>query len=145
MNQQTHKTAGTHCSQKEEGRRMTTKSATARSSLTCTHAEHKKIIDAEEEQRRKLIEDDAKSLDVSCKIFADEIIPRILDRAGLRNELSLLAETASKAARRVMLRAADHAGMNPELLTDAFLELHIRFEEACHIKAIIKEDDNDEN
>ena len=145
MNEQTHKTAGTPDSRTEEGRRMTTKSATARSSITDTHAEHKKVIDAEEEQRKKLIEDDAKSLDVSCKIFADEIIPRILDRAGLRNELSLLAETASKAARRVMLRAADHAGMNPELLTDAFLELHIRFEEACHIKAIIKEDDNDKN
>ena len=145
MNEQTHKTAGTPDSRTEEGRRMTTKSATARSSITDTHRTQKNIIDAEEEQQKKLIEDDAKSLDVNCKIFADEIIPRILDRAGIRNELSLLAETAAKAARRILLRAADHAGMNPELLINAFMEFHIRFEEACHIKAIIKEDDNDKN
>ncbi|MBR1990416.1 MAG: hypothetical protein IJ987_08055, partial [Firmicutes bacterium] len=97
MNKQTHKTDGTESSQKEEGRRMTTKSATARSSLTCTHGKHKKIIDAEEQQ-------DGDRLTVDCRISADASILNLISAAGVRNQIGMLMETTAKAARSVVAK-----------------------------------------
>ena len=126
--QQTHKTAGTPDSRKEEGRRMTTKSATARSSLTCTHAEHKKIIDAEEEQRRTM-QDDSDRLSVDCRVSADESILNLISATGVRNQIGMLMETTAKAARSIILRAADHVGCAESAFDTACMEIHLRFTE----------------
>ena len=120
MNKQTHKTDGTESSQKEEGRRMTTKSATARSSLTCTHGKHKKIIDAEEQQ-------DGDRLTVDCRISADASILNLISAAGVRNQIGMLMETTAKAARSILLRAADSIGRSTETFATACMEIHLRF------------------
>ena len=126
MNKQTHKTDGTESSQKEEGRRMTTKSATARSSLTCTHGKHKKIIDAEEEQRRTM-QDDSDRLTVDCRVSADANILDLISAAGVRNQIGMLMETTAKAARSILLRAADSIGRSTETFATACMEIHLRF------------------
>ena len=112
--------------EQEEGRRMTTKSATARSSLTCTHAEHKKIIDAEEEQRRTM-QDDSDRLSVDCRVSADESILNLISAAGVRNQIGMLMETTAKAARSILLRAADSIGRSTETFETACMEIHLRF------------------
>ena len=101
---------------------MTTKSATARSSLTCTHGKHKKIIDAEEQQ-------DSERLTVDCRISADADILNLISATGSQSQIGMLMETTAKAARSIILRAADRAGCPESAIDTACMEIHLRFRE----------------
>ena len=132
----------TETDKKEEGAHMTTKSMQmSRSSLTDSHAETKKIIDAEEEQKRERLEDDKNRLDIDCRVFADDIIPYLLDKAGLRGELAMIVETLTGAIRRILLHAADRTGWKSDAFINAFLELHIRFAEPNSINITLKQEE----
>ena len=136
MNEQTHKTDGTPDSQKEEGRRMTTKSATARSSITDTHAEHKKVIDAEEQQ-------DSDRLSVDCRVSADESILNLISATGAQSQIGMLMETTAKAARSIILRAADHVGCAESAFDTACMEIHLRFTEPEMLFQICSREEED--
>ena len=110
---------------KEEGRRMTTKSATARSSITDSHAENKKIIGAEEHQAQS----DGERLMVDCRISADTSIINFISQTGIQNQMGMLMETTAKAARRILLLAADRVGQSTTLFENACMEIHLRFAE----------------
>ena len=117
MNEQTHK--------KEEGRRMTTKSATARSSITDSHAKHKKIIDAEECQAQS----DDMRLRVTYRIGGSDHIPHALRMAKMDEQLAMVAETAARAIRNQVIRAADARKIPIEIFYESMLTLYIGFDE----------------
>ena len=144
MNQQTQqtKTAGTHSSQKEEGRHMTTKSAAARSSITDTHRTQKNIIDAEEQQRRTM-QDESERLTVDCRISADASILTLISKARVQNQIGMLMETTAKAARSILLRAADSVGHSTEPIDTACMEIHLRFTEPGTLFQIRRREDAD--
>ena len=105
---------------------MTTKSMQmSRSSITHSHANHKKIIDAEECQAQS----DELRLAVDCRISADTSILDIIKAAGIQSQIGMLMETTAKAARSILLRAADITHSNPALLENACMEIHLRFAE----------------
>ena len=107
----------------EEGRRTTTKSErTSASSFTNATAEHKKIIDAEEQQ-------DSERLTVDCRVSADESILHLISAAKIQNEIGMLMETTAKAARSILLRAADRIGCSTEPFGTSCMEIHLRFSE----------------
>lgn len=111
--------------QQEEGRRMTTKSATAHSSITDSHAKNKKIIDDKEEQAKT----DDMQIAVGCRICADDIIFQTLVSSGFYNQLGMIAETTAKSIRSLILRAADRIGCSPSVFENTCMELFIRFRE----------------
>ena len=126
----------------EEGRRTTTKSErTSASSFTNATAEHKKIIDAEEEQKRKLIESDDERLEIVCRMRTTKGIPHLLDETCMRNELLMIVETAAKTIRNILLRAADKAEYDLGHFADEMMEINLCFHEPFHIKAVIKEEE----
>ena len=107
----------------EEGRRTTTKSErTSASSLTNATAEHKKVIDAEEQQ-------DSERLAVDCRVSADAGILHLISTAKIQNEIGMLMETTAKAARNILLRAADRIGCSTEPFGTSCMEIHLRFSE----------------
>ena len=107
----------------EEGRRTTTKSErTSASSFTNATAEHKKIIDAEEQQ-------DSERLAVDCRVSADAEILNLITAAKIQNEIGMLMETTAKAARSILLRAADRIGCSTEAFGTSCMEIHLRFSE----------------
>ena len=107
----------------EEGRRTTTKSErTSASSFTNATAEHKKIIDAEEQQ-------DSERLTVDCRVSADAEILNLISTAKIQNEIGMLMETTAKAARSILLRAADRIGCSTEPFGTSCMEIHLRFSE----------------
>ena len=107
----------------EEGRRTTTKSErTSASSFTNATAEHKKIIDAEEQQ-------DSERLTVDCRVSADAGILHLISTAKIQNEIGMLMETTAKAARSILLRAADRIGCSTEPFGTSCMEIHLRFSE----------------
>ena len=107
----------------EEGRRTTTKSErTSASSFTNATAEHKKIIDAEEQQ-------DSERLAVDCRVSADAGILHLISAAKIQNEIGMLMETTAKAARSILLRAADRTGCGTEAFGTSCMEIHLRFSE----------------
>ena len=128
----------------EEGRRTTTKSErTSASSFTNATAEHKKIIDAEEEQKRKLIESDDERLEVVCRMRTTKGIPHLLDETCMRNELLMIVETAAKTIRNILIRAADKAEYDLGHFADEMMEIHLYFHEPFHGRAVIGEEDED--
>ena len=105
---------------------MTTKSMQmSRSSNIHSHSETKKIIDAEECQAQS----DEMRLTVDCRICADDIIFQTLGSSGFYNQLGMIAETASKTIRSLILRAADRIGCSPQIFENTCMELFIRFSE----------------
>ena len=130
----------------EEGRRTTTKSErTSASSFTNATPEHKKIIDAEEEQRRKSL-DDSERLTVDCRVSADADILNLITAAKIQNEIGMLMETTAKAARNILLRAADRIGCSTELIGTSCMEIHLRFSEPETLFQICsREEENGEN
>ena len=124
----------------EEGRRTTTKSErTSASSLTNATAEHKKIIDAEEQQDRE-------RLAVDCRVSADAGILHLITAAKIQNEIGMLMETTAKAARSILLRAADRIGCGTESFNTACMEIHLRFSEPETLFQICgREEENGEN
>ena len=113
----------------EEGRRTTTKSErTSASSITNATPKHKKIIDAEEEQRRNSL-DDSERLTVDCRVSADAGILHLIAASGAQNEIGMLMETTAKAARSTLLRAADRIGCSTEEFGTSCMEIHLRFSE----------------
>ena len=124
----------------EEGRRTTTKSErTSASSFTNTTAEHKKIIDAEEQQ-------DSERLTVDCRVSADESILHLISTAKIQNEIGMLMETTAKAARSILLRAADRIGCSTEPFGTSCMEIHLRFSEPETLFQICgREEENGEN
>ena len=124
----------------EEGRRTTTKSErTSASSLTHSPAEHKKIIDAEEQQ-------DSERLTVDCRVSADAGILHLISTAGIQNEIGMLMETTAKAARSILLRAADRIGCGTESIDTSCMEIHLRFSEPETLFQICgREDEDGEN
>ena len=124
----------------EEGRRTTTKSErTSASSLTNVTAEHKKIIDAEEQQ-------DSERLAVDCRVSADAEILNLISAAKIQNEIGMLMETTAKAARNILLRAADRIGCSTESFNTACMEIHLRFSEPETLFQICgREEENGEN
>ena len=124
----------------EEGRRTTTKSErTSASSLTNATAEHKKIIDAEEQQ-------DSERLAVDCRVSADESILHLISTAKIQNEIGMLMETTAKAARSILLRAADRIGCSTESIDTSCMEIHLRFSEPETLFQICsREEENGEN
>ena len=126
----------------EEGRRTTTKSErTADSSLTYSPAKHKKIIDAEEQQKS-----DEERLEVVCRMRTTKGIPHLLDETCMRNELLMIVETAAKTIRNILLRAADKAEYDLGYFADEMLEIRLYFHEPFHGRAVIKEEEeNGEN
>ena len=132
----------THQNQ-EEGRRTTTKSErTSASSLTNATPEHKKIIDAEEEQRRKSL-DDRDRLEVDCRIFTTKGIPDLLDKTGMRHELAMIAETTAGAIRSILLRAADRGEYNLSQFAGERMDIRLNFHEPFSVKAVIREEGAD--
>ena len=124
----------------EEGRRTTTKSErTSASSLTHSPAEHKKIIDAEEQQ-------DSERLAVDCRVSADAEILNLISAAKIQNEIGMLMETTAKAARSILLRAADRIGCRTESIGTSCMEIHLRFSEPETLFQICsREEENGEN
>ena len=124
----------------EEGRRTTTKSErTSASSFTNATAEHKKIIDAEEQQ-------DSERLTVDCRVSADESILHLISAAKIQNEIGMLMETTAKAARSILLRAADRIGCSTEPFGTSCMEIHLRFSEPETLFQICsREEENGEN
>ena len=124
----------------EEGRRTTTKSErTSASSLTHSPAEHKKIIDAEEQQ-------DSERLTVDCRVSADAGILHLISTAKIQNEIGMLMETTAKAARSILLRAADRIGCGTEPFGTSCMEIHLRFSEPETLFQICsREEENGEN
>ena len=124
----------------EEGRRTTTKSErTSASSLTNATAEHKKIIDAEEQQ-------DSERLTVDCRVSADAEILNLITASGIQNEIGMLMETTAKAARSILLRAADRIGCTTEPFGTSCMEIHLRFSEPETLFQICgREEENGEN
>ena len=124
----------------EEGRRTTTKSErTSASSFTNATAEHKKIIDAEEQQ-------DSERLAVDCRVSADESILHLISTAKIQNEIGMLMETTAKAARSTLLRAADRIGCSTEPFGTSCMEIHLRFSEPETLFQICsREEENGEN
>ena len=105
---------------------MTTKSMQmSRSSLTHSHAKHKKIIDAEEHQA---MSDDMR-LTVDCRVSADADILNLINAAKIQNQIGMLMETTAKAARSILLRAADSIGCAEYAIDTASMEIHLRFHE----------------
>ena len=104
---------------------MTTKSATAHSSITDSHAKNKKIIDAEEHQAQS----DDMRLMVDCRISADTSIINFISHTGIQSQMGMLMETTAKAARRILLLAADRTRTNPAVFENACMEIHLRFSE----------------
>ena len=130
MNEQTQNTGTqnqkTEPPKKEEGAHMTTKSMQmSRSSLTHSPAKHKKIIDAEEHQAKS----DDMRLAVDCRISADADILNLINAAKIQNQIGMLMETTAKAARSILLRAADSIGCAEYAIDTACMEIHIRFHE----------------
>jgi len=116
----------TETDKKEEGAHMTTKSMQmSRSSNIHSHAETKKVT-REEEQHSKT---DDMQLVVDCRICADDIIFQTLGSSGFYNQLGMIAETASKTIRSLILRAADRIGCSPQIFENTCMELFIRFSE----------------
>ena len=124
----------------EEGRRTTTKSErTSASSFTNATAEHKKIIDAEEQQ-------DSERLTVDCRVSADTGILNLISAAKIQNEIGMLMETTAKAARSILLRAADRIGCSTEPFGTSCMEIHLRFSEPETLFQICsREEENGEN
>ena len=124
----------------EEGRRTTTKSErTSASSFTNATAEHKKIIDAEEQQ-------DSDRLTVDCRVSADAEILNLISAAKIQNEIGMLMETTAKAARNILLRAADRIGCSTESIGTSCMEIHLRFSEPETLFQICsREEENGEN
>ena len=123
----------------EEGRRTTTKSErTSASSFTNATAEHKKIIDAEEQQKS-----DEERLEVVCRMRTTKGIPHLLDETCMRNELLMIVETAAKTIRNILIRAADKAEYDLGYFADEMLEILLYFHEPFHGRAVIKEEDED--
>ena len=123
----------------EEGRRTTTKSErTSASSFTNATAEHKKIIDAEEQQKS-----DEERLEVVCRMRTTKGIPHLLDETCMRNELLMIVETAAKTIRNILIRAADKAEYDLGYFADEMLEIRLYFHEPFHGRAVIKEEDED--
>ena len=105
----------------EEGRRTTTKSErTSASSLIDSPAEHKKIIDAEEQQKS-----DEERLEVVCRMRTTKGIPHLLDETCMRNELLMIVETAAKTIRNILIRAADKAEYDLGYFADEMLEIPV--------------------
>ena len=130
----------------EEGRRTTTKSErTSASSFTNATPKHKKIIDAEEEQRRNSL-DDSERLTVDCRVSADAGILHLITASGAQNEIGMLMETTAKAARSILLRAADRIGCSTEPFGTSCMEIHLRFSEPETLFQICsREEENGEN
>ena len=124
----------------EEGRRTTTKSErTSASSFTNATPEHKKIIDAEEQQ-------DSERLAVDCRVSADAGILHLISTAKIQNEIGMLMETTAKAARSILLRAADRIGCSTEPFGTSCMEIHLRFSEPETLFQICsREEENGEN
>ena len=121
----------------EEGRRTTTKSErTSASSLTNATAEHKKIIDAEEQQ-------DSERLAVDCRVSADAGILHLISTAKIQNEIGMLMETTAKAARSILLRAADRIGCSTEPFGTSCMEIHLRFSEPETLFQICNREEED--
>ena len=131
----------TEHTKQEEGRRTTTKSErTSASSFTNATAEHKKIIDAEEEQQ------DSERLAVDCRVSADAEILNLISAAKIQNEIGMLMETTAKAARNILLRAADRIGYSTESIGTSCMEIHLRFSEPETLFQICsREEENGEN
>ena len=124
----------------EEGRRTTTKSErTSASSITNATPKHKKIIDAEEQQ-------DSERLTVDCRVSADAGILHLISTAKIQNEIGMLMETTAKAARSILLRAADRIGCSTEPFGTSCMEIHLRFSEPETLFQICsREEENGEN
>ena len=123
----------------EEGRRTTTKSErTSASSFTNATAEHKKIIDAEEQQ-------DSERLTVDCRVSADADILNLITAARIQNEIGMLMETTAKAARSILLRAADRIGCRTESIGTSCMEIHLRFSEPETLFQICSREEEDGN
>ena len=121
----------------EEGRRTTTKSErTSASSLIDSPAEHKKIIDAEEQQ-------DSERLTVDCRVSADADILNLITAAKIQNEIGMLMETTAKAARSILLRAADRIGGSTEPFETSCMEIHLRFSEPEMLFQICSREEED--
>ena len=129
MNEQTQNTGTlnqTETGKKEEGAHMTTKSMQmSRSSLTHSPAKQKKIIDAEEHQAQS----DDMRLTVDCRVSADADILNLINAAKIQNQIGMLMETTAKAARSILLRAADSIGCAESAFDTACMEIHLRFHE----------------
>ena len=111
----------TETDKKEEGAHMTTKSMQmSRSSLTDSHAETKKVTRTEEQSDRE-------RLMVDCRISADASIINFISHTGIQSQMGMLMETTAKAARSILLLAADRAGLPAEVLFNKSLDLKIRF------------------
>lgn len=105
---------------------MTTKSMQmSRSSITHSPAKHKKIIDAEEHQAQS----DEMRLAVDCRISADADILNLINAAKIQNQIGMLMETTAKAARSILLRAADSIGCTESAFDTASMEIHLSFHE----------------
>lgn len=102
---------------------MTTKSATARSSLTNTHDKQKNCTDSENEL------EDFERLVIDCRINTDSAILTTLRSAGIENQLGMLAETTARAARSILLRAADAVGCSMDALENTSIDIQLRFHE----------------
>ena len=108
----------------EEGRRTTTKSErTSASSFTNATAEHKKIIDAEEQQKS-----DDQRLAVTCRMAGSEHIIFIIRRAQLEDQFAMIAETAARVARSLLIRAADARKIPLEMFSESSIGIYIRFD-----------------
>ena len=121
-----HSENQTEPQKKEEGAHMTTKSMQmSRSSNIHSHAETKKIIDAEECQAQS----DELQLTVDCRISADTSIINFISHTGIQSQIGMLMETTAKAARSILLLAADRTRTNPAVFENACMEIHLRFSE----------------
>ena len=135
-----HSENQTEPQKKEEGAHMTTKSMQmSRSSNIHSHAETKKIIDAEECQAQS----DELQLTVDCRISADASIINFISQTGIQSQIGMLMETTAKAARSILLLAADRTRTNPAVFENACMEIHLRFSEPEMLYQICQTEEED--
>ena len=135
-----HSENQTEPQKKEEGAHMTTKSMQmSRSSNIHSHAETKKIIDAEECQAQS----DELQLTVDCRISADTSIINFISHTGIQSQIGMLMETTAKAARSILLLAADRTRTNPAVFENACMEIHLRFSEPEMLYQICQTEEED--
>ena len=122
---------------KEEGAHMTTKSMQmSRSSITDSHAETKKVTRTEEQSDRE-------RLMVDCRISADASIINFISHTGIQSQMGMLMETTAKAARSILLLAADRVGLSTEVFENAYMEIHLRFAEPETLYRICQMEEED--
>jgi hypothetical protein len=80
---------------------------------------------------------------VDCRISADASIINFISHTGIQSQMGMLMETTAKAARSILLLAADRVGLSTEVFENACMEIHLRFAEPETLYRICQMEEED--